>query len=193
MQIEDAQGDVAQGTIGQTLRTTWITALGVLQLEELTGILDREPCDVRARCERGMLWWRSGRPTEAYIDLTLALRCDPSDVQTLTERGNLFHAAGRYDDALKDYAAALSECDTCTWLLYNEALSFRAAGRLNETVAVLETLVAADSADGEAWLMLGDCRSELGRHHAACQAWQRSERLGVLEARTRIDMHCGRP
>ena len=118
------------------------------------------------------------------------MRCDPSDVASLTERGNLFHAAGSYDDALKDYAHALSACDTCLWLLYNEALSLRAAGRLDETVSVLETLVAADSTDGEAWLMLGDCRMEQGRQGAACDAWQRSERLGIPVAVERLEAHC---
>lgn len=193
LQIEAAQEGDGRWDAERSMRRTWITALRVLQLEELTGILERDPCDVSARCERGILWRRSGRPAEAYMDLTLALRCDPADVRSLTERGNLLHAAGKYDDALKDYASAFDACDTCLWLLYNEALSFRAAGRLREAVSVLEKLVAADSTDGEAWLTLGDCRSDLGRLNAACAAWQRSKRLGVAEARVRLGLHCNGP
>lgn len=194
-QVREQQIDAAREGDGlwdaeRAMRRTRTIALGVLQLEELTAILERDPCDVIVRCERGMLWRRSGRVAEAYADLTLALRCDPADVRSLTERGNLFHAAGRYDDALKDYAHALSACDTCLWLLYNQALSFRAAGRLDETVSVLETLVAADSADGEAWLMLGDCHLEQGRGSAACDAWRRSEQLGIPVAVERLAAHC---
>ncbi len=189
-QIEAAQEDDGPWDAERVLRRTWVTALGVLQLEELAAILQRDPCDVSARCERGILWRRAGRQTEAYADLTLALRCDPADVRSRTERGNLLHAAGRYEDALKDYAYALSECDTCLWLLYNEALSFRAAGRLDEAVSALETLVASDSMDGEAWLMLGDCRMEQGRLSAACDAWRRSERRGIPVAVERLEAHC---
>ena len=194
-QVREQQIDAAREGDGpwdaeRALRRTWTVALGVLQLEELTAILERDPCDVIARCERGILWRRSGRVAEAYADLTLALRCDPADVRSLTERGNLLHAAGRYDDALKDYGYALSACDTCLWLLYNQALSFRAAGRQDETISVLETLVAADSTDGEAWLMLGDCRMEQGRRGAACDAWRRSERLGIPAAVERLAAQC---
>lgn len=193
MQIEHARREEGTWTYERPFRRTWINALAVLQLEELTGLLERDPCDVRARCERGILWRLSGRHVEAYIDLTLALQCDAADVQSLTERGNLFHALGKYEEAVKDYDDASSACDTCLWLLYNKALSFRAAGRLNETVSVLETLVAADSTDGEAWFMLGDCRLELGRRGAACTAWRRSALLGVADARGRLELHCGRP
>jgi tetratricopeptide (TPR) repeat protein len=172
---------------------TWVSALLVLQLEELSGMLVRDPMDVQARCERGILWRNLGRHPEAYMDFTLALRVEPADVQTLTERGNLLHALGSYSEALKDYDDALSECDTCSWLLYNKALSLRAVGRLGEAVEVLEDLVAADSMDSEAWIMLGDCRLSQGTLRSACVAWRRSAWLGNEDARARLDQHCQSP
>ena len=192
-QIAVLRADTSMEPLARPARGSWISALAVIQIEELTALLWLDPADIVARCERGILFRKAGRYTDAFADLNIVLRDVPSDVRARTERGNTFHALGCYDDALKDYDVALSECDTCRWLLYNKALSLHAAGRLIETIAVLETLVAADGMDGDAWFMLGDCRLALGRRGAACIAWQKSLDLGIDEAQARLDAYCQSP
>lgn len=190
MDITAWEADPVVPFFDRPVRHTLVLALLTLQLEELGGILAVDPQDVGARCERGILLRRLGRHAEARADLDAAIDLSPGDVRSRTERGNWFHEAGTYDAALADYAIALRECDTCTWLLYNAALSLRASGRLAEAETTLETLVAADSLDGDAWFMLGETRWALRQEAGACEAWQRSADLGIPEAGDRLASHC---
>ena len=169
------------------LMYTLVNALTVLQVEELSALLRYDPYDVAARCERGILLRKAGKFEEARTDLTTALLNAPRDVQSRTERGNLFLDLGDYAAALDDYDAALSVCDTCRWLLYNKALAFRGGGRVHEAVQCLEALVVADSLDGNAWFMLGECRMTLGRRESAHRAFARSAALGIREAGNRLE------
>ena len=166
---------------------TLIDALTVLQMEELSALIRYDPYDIAARCERGILLRKTGRYEEARTDLAVALLNAPWDVQSRTERGNLFLDLGDYAAALDDYDAALKACDTCTWLLYNKALAFRGAGRLPDAVQSLEALVAADSLDGGAWFMLGECRMTLGDREGARRAYARSAARGFPEGLERLE------
>lgn len=189
-QIAAMRADTGASYYESPLRAPLASALMVIQIEELTSMLTLDPRDDVARCERAVLYKKCGRHAEALADLQYVLREDPSNVQALTERGNVYHALGRYADAVKQYDAALSECDTCRWLLYNKALSLHAAGQMPETIAVLETLLAADARDGDAWFLLGECRFATGHRRAACAAWEKSLALGIGWARERLDTHC---
>jgi tetratricopeptide (TPR) repeat protein len=173
-------------TYERPLLQALISALTVLQIEELSALLRYDPYDIAAWCERGILLRKAGKFEEARTDLTTALLNAPRDVQSRTERGNLFLDLGDYAAALRDYDAALSACDTCRWLLYNRALAFRGGGLLPEAVQCLEALVAADSLDGRAWFMLGECRMTLGRWESAHRAFVKSAALGIPEARDRL-------
>ncbi len=123
-------------------------------------------------------------------ELNAILKIDGADARALNERGRLKHERGDYEAALVDYDAALTLCDTCTWLMYNKALTLRASWRTREALAVLETLVEADSLDGEAWLLFGECNFGLGRREKACEAFRRSMQLGVSEAEERFNTLC---
>jgi tetratricopeptide (TPR) repeat protein len=174
-------------TFERPLLQTLMTALTVLQMEELSALLRYDPYDIAARCERGILLRKAGKFEEARTDLNTALLNAPADVQARTERGNLFLELGDHEAALEDYDAALSECDTCRWLLYNKALAFKGGGRVHEAVQSLEALVVADSLDGNAWFMLGECRMTLGRRESARRAFARSATLGITEASERLE------
>ena len=123
-------------------------------------------------------------------DLDALVRLDRTDVQALNERGRLRHEQGDYDAALANYDAALVLCDTCSWLLYNKALTLKASWRGREAIPLLEKLIQADSADGETWLLLGECYFGLGRRQEACDAFARSMHLGVVEAEERFRTLC---
>jgi tetratricopeptide (TPR) repeat protein len=123
-------------------------------------------------------------------DLDAVLRIDRTDVLALNERGRLKHERGDYEAALADYDAALVVCDTCSWLLYNKALTLKASWRGREAIPLLEKVIRADSSDGEAWLLLGECYFGLGRREDACYAFRRSMQLGVAEAEDRINELC---
>jgi tetratricopeptide (TPR) repeat protein len=123
-------------------------------------------------------------------ELNAILKTDPADIWALNERGRMEHEQGEYDAALADYNAALMLCDTCSWLLYNKALTLRACWRTREALAVLTTLVAADSLDGEAWLLYGECKFALGRRKEACDAFRRSMEQGIPEAADRYNTLC---
>jgi tetratricopeptide (TPR) repeat protein len=174
-------------TYERPLLQTLISALTVLQMEELSALLRYDPYDIAARCERGILLRKAGRFEEARTDLNTALLNAPRDVQARTERGNLLLETGDHEAALADYDVALSECDTCRWLLYNKALAFRGGGRVHEAVESLEALVVADSLDGNAWFMLGECRMTLGDRKGARGAFARSVALGIPEAGDRVE------
>jgi predicted Zn-dependent protease len=174
-------------TYERPLQQTLISALTVLQVEELSALLRYDPYDVAARCERGILLRKTGKLEEARSDLNTVLLNAPRDVQARTERGNLFLEIGDHEAALADYDVALSECDTCRWLLYNKALALRGGGRVHEAVQALEALVVADSLDGTAWFMLGECRMTLGDRKGAHRAFARSAALGIREAGDRLE------
>jgi tetratricopeptide (TPR) repeat protein len=123
-------------------------------------------------------------------ELNAILKMDAQDIWALNERGRMRHEQGEYDAALADYNAALALCDTCSWLLYNKALTLRACWRTREALAVLEALVAADSLDGEAWLLFGECKFALGRRKEACDAFRRSMEQGNPEAAERYSTLC---
>jgi tetratricopeptide (TPR) repeat protein len=123
-------------------------------------------------------------------ELDALLKYEPQDIWALNERGRMRQERGEYEAALTDYDAALTVCDTCSWLLYNKALTLRASWRTREALAVLETLVAADSLDGEAWLLLGECNFALGRRKDACDAFRRSMERGIPEAEERYNTLC---
>jgi tetratricopeptide (TPR) repeat protein len=123
-------------------------------------------------------------------ELNAILKMDPQDIWALNERGRMKHEQGEYDAALADYNAALMLCDTCSWLLYNKALTLRTSWRTREALSVLETLIRADSLDGNAWLLYGECKFALGRRKEACDAFRRSMGLGVPEAEERYNTLC---
>lgn len=188
--IDRLRADTSGPALTRPLRVSLITALHVIQIEEMNAFLLHDPANVVARCERAILYRHTGRYRESHTDLDDILRNEPGDVRALTERGNLMHALARYDEALQDYATAMRECDTCRWLLYNSALSLKAVGRLTEAATTLEKLVAADSGDGEAWFLLGECRFTLHDAQAACGSWRRSAALGIEAARERLATAC---
>jgi tetratricopeptide (TPR) repeat protein len=123
-------------------------------------------------------------------DLNAILMTDPQDIWALNERGRMEHERGEYGSALADYNAALVLCDTCSWLLYNKALTLRACWQTREALAVLKTLLAADSLDGEAWLLFGECKFALGMRKEACDAFRRSMEQGNPEAAGRYSTLC---
>jgi tetratricopeptide (TPR) repeat protein len=185
--IEVLADSAGLSVLERPLLSTLISALTILQLEELSSLIKHDPNDIAARCERGILLRKAGKLEEARADLTTTLLNAPWDVQARTERGNLFLEVGDNDAALADYDAALSACDTCRWLLYNKALALKSAGRAHEAVQALEALVLADSLDGSAWFMLGECRMVLGHRDRAIRAFARSADLGLREGGERLN------
>lgn len=123
-------------------------------------------------------------------ELDRILEINKADYWALNERGRMKQERGEYNEALTDYDAALVLCDTCTWLLYNKALTLRSVWRTRDALAVLERLVELDDRDGDAWLLLGECRFGLGMRKEACAAFYRSMRLGVAEAQERYETLC---
>jgi len=187
----DAIRDSSHGTLHPTLtQQTMISALTALQIQELTAIMDRDPDDMSAWYERGVLLRSLGRREEAKKDLDYVLFNSPSDIWFLNERGGLQLEMGDFEAALGDYNAALKECDTCTWILYNKALSLKASGRTEDAAKTLNALVVLNRLDGEAWFMLGECNILLDRRAAACFAFSRSKELGVREAEERLMELC---
>jgi tetratricopeptide (TPR) repeat protein len=187
---ESRAGASEVAKLGRSVQQTMISALTVLMMEDLNMILEIDPFDIAVRAERGALLQKLGRYTEAKRDFDMVLLNSPKDVRTLNERGRLMDELGDYEGALNDYNKALELCDTCTWLLYNKALSLKASGQVVQAAEVLKELIVADSLDGEAWLLLGECRILAGQRDEACAALFRSLELGVDQARELLEELC---
>lgn len=189
---ESIRNDVHEQSGARPVLRTLASALSLLMVTELGKILEMEPLDMTALCERGLLFRSLGRFNEAKEDLDVALSNSPGDIWILNERGRLMHEMGRYEAAVDDYDAALATCDTCTWLLYNKALSLKTSGHVRQAAEVLKQLLMADNLDGGAWFMLGECMILLERRNEAREALTRSLNLGVDEAQRilkKMQMH----
>ncbi|HEX9006815.1 MAG TPA: tetratricopeptide repeat protein, partial [Bacteroidota bacterium] len=162
-----------------------LTTETLLMLDDLAKLLGSDRFDIEARSERASLLWSLGALPEARADLDTILLQSPDDVWALNARGMLLHRLGEYAAAVADYDDALDECDSCTYIVYNRALSLMAGGRLHEAAKAFRAFLAADSLDGEAWLMLAQCNIDLGRSDEACAALRKSMDLGQPEARER--------
>ncbi len=183
----------ACGTVEPALRPMLeglLTTEALLMLDDLERILNANSFDTGTRSARASLLWNLGRLYQARADLDTILTQAPDDVWALNARGMLLHDLGEYGASLEDYGAALDECDTCTYIIYNKALSLMASGRLHEAARTFGEFLAADSLDGEAWLMLAQCNIDLGLRDEACAALRKSIDLGLPDARERFDALC---
>ena len=80
----------------------------------------------------------------------------------------------------RDEVTALTPADY--YRLAREARQFVGAGKYDQAVGLLETLVRANPADGNNWLMLGSARFALRRYREAIGPYEKTLELGFFDA-----------
>jgi len=178
------------GELERPVKENLRTVLSLLMRQDLVNIIRLDPYDVTAKMEYALLLSEIGESESALALLDKCVIISPDDPYVLNERGRLLHGMGRYDEAITDYDQALGECDSCSFVLYNKALSLKTSGRIEEAVDALQKVVLADSLDGGAWFMLGECQFLRGENREGCLALRRSVALGEPGALERYHELC---
>lgn len=119
------------------------------------------------------------RPDEALPLLQQATEAAPTHAEAWAHLGEALLARQRPAEALQAFARlrALPSASPRAALRHAECLA--RLGRLDEAAAEAEALVAQHADWGEAWLLAGSLRKDLGRAEAAAAALQRAAELGT--------------
>jgi tetratricopeptide (TPR) repeat protein len=95
------------------------------------------------------------------------LRTQPRNVEALSNLGAVLAAQGRYEDAIARYREALGVDPARTAVRLNLALALEKAGRPAEAAAELDRVVKEAPQNGNAIVLLADCRVQLGEYDRA--------------------------
>ena len=104
---------------------------------------------------------QAGKLDQAIEDYRLFLKQYPNVFQVRSNLGAALAGAGRYEEAIVEYKRAL-KLNPLPQIRLNLALAYYKAVRLNEAVAELLPLHAADPENLQVALLLGDCHFRLG-------------------------------
>src|SRR5438874_3644194 len=91
------------------------------------------------------------------------LKLHPEATAIRSNLGVALAGLGRFEEAIPEYKAALRQSPTQPGIRLNLALAYYKMGRLADAVTQLTRVRAADPANGQAALLLGDCYLRLGQ------------------------------
>ncbi|MDH5747856.1 MAG: tetratricopeptide repeat protein [Rhodospirillales bacterium] len=124
-------------------------------IELLHAALEKDPANIRACGNLGVVLEAEGRLDEAEAAYQQALRIDPYYTESLFNLGNVLLAQGRYIEAEAAYARAVETNPAHAQAYNNLGLALREQGRASESVTALRRALEIDPGYVEALNNLG--------------------------------------
>jgi tetratricopeptide (TPR) repeat protein len=137
-------------------------ALGFFALTILCGPARAQQQDARAFFAKGVELHKAGDMLGAIEAYQNALELDPDMVEARSNLGAAFVRLGRYDDAIVDYREVLKRIPDQVQVRFNLALALYKSTRIPEAADELQKVVDKDPSNRNAFLLLADCRSQMG-------------------------------
>ncbi|HZL58756.1 MAG TPA: tetratricopeptide repeat protein [Stellaceae bacterium] len=157
------------------------------RLEELAGIMMRQPAELRAGAldQAGQAWLLAGNPAAAKIDFDGALTFAPRNAEFLIDRAEAYTDAGRYWEAIDDLNRALDLAPKNPIALLYRASAYRNAGGddgLELALADAEAALKLEPDWSPALLERGNIRRLKGDTKGARADWERVQQLAPNSA-----------
>jgi tetratricopeptide (TPR) repeat protein len=120
------------------------------------------PADPDAQFAKGVQLHQGGDYLGAIEAYQAAIELDPSRIDARSNLGAAFVKLGRYEEGIKHYQAVLQRVPEQVQVRFNLALALYKSARISEAADELDRVVATDSANRSAVLLLADCRTQMG-------------------------------
>jgi tetratricopeptide (TPR) repeat protein len=103
-------------------------------LADFTEAIARDPLNLEAHANRGLLHAQLGQYEQAIADFSAALAINSRDDSLFYNRGNAHHARGDLDRALADYTQALALNPENVWAFGNRARTYWERGEVSQAI-----------------------------------------------------------
>jgi tetratricopeptide (TPR) repeat protein len=163
-----AQNWLTRAAVYKTLGQ-WEKALGQyskgIELDAMKGLI-----------QRGQAYAESGRPNEAIVDFSAAIKLDPKYAEAWCHRGTVYGQLGQVDKAIGDLSKAIAlEADYAAWV--NRGITYTRLRKWDQALVDLSKATELDPKQATGWQALGDALRGQGKLADAEAAYRQAIRL----------------
>jgi tetratricopeptide (TPR) repeat protein len=127
-----------------------------------------------------LLATHQGRHDEGLQWIQESVQADPSDPYYINNRGYILLRKGDLDLALADINRSIGMDPSNMWAYRNKGLYFLRTGRPQESIPLLERVVADGGFVDEVFVYLFEAYRALGQMDKACEALDRARQAGEI-------------
>lgn len=104
-------------------------------------LIELDPDNADAYCERGDFYYEAGEYDKAAIDYDKAIKLDPNDANAYYNRGCAYSEMREYEKAIADYNKAIELDPNDAYTYYSRGLAYHEKGEVPKAVSDLEKCI----------------------------------------------------